>query len=101
TPMEFTTNVLLIKSHALILAVLDRTQAAQFWRDMQESSTDREDVEQHRPSHSSTPPAPATLHGSAASLSSSRPAVPLPTSLRLPSMPRTPRQGLLANAGEA
>src|SRR5215510_5465730 len=99
--MAFTTNVLLSVSHTLILAVLGRIQAAQFLRGMQESSTVRKDVEQHRPSHSSTPPVPAPLHGSAASLSSLRPAVPLPTSLRLSSIPRTPRQGLLANAGGA
>ena len=36
---QFTTNVLLIESHALILSVLGRTQAAQFLRDMQESNT--------------------------------------------------------------
>jgi predicted nucleic acid-binding protein len=36
---QFTTNVLLIESHALILSVLGRTQAAQFLKDMQESRT--------------------------------------------------------------
>src|SRR5688572_7366371 len=36
---QFTTNVLLIESHALILSVLGRTQAAQFLKDMQESHT--------------------------------------------------------------
>src|SRR5574341_2434741 len=36
---QFTTNVLLIESHALILSVLGRAQAAQFLKDMQESST--------------------------------------------------------------
>src|SRR6266478_4317809 len=36
---QFTTNVLLIESHALILSVLGRTQAAQFLKDMQESNT--------------------------------------------------------------
>lgn len=36
---QFTTNVLLIESHALILSVLGRTQAAQFLKDMQESKT--------------------------------------------------------------
>ena len=36
---QFTTNVLLIESHALILSVLGRTQAAQFLKDMEESST--------------------------------------------------------------
>jgi predicted nucleic acid-binding protein len=36
---QFTTNVLLIESHALILSVLGRAQAAQFLRDMQESNT--------------------------------------------------------------
>jgi hypothetical protein len=30
---QFTTNVLLIESHALILSVLGRTQAAQFLKD--------------------------------------------------------------------
>jgi len=36
---QYTTNVLLIESHALILSVLGRTQAAQFLKDMQESNT--------------------------------------------------------------
>jgi predicted nucleic acid-binding protein len=36
---QFTTNVLLIEAHALILSVLSRTQAAQFLKDMQESNT--------------------------------------------------------------
>ncbi len=36
---QFTTNVLLIESHALILSVLGRAQAAQFLTDMQESHT--------------------------------------------------------------
>ena len=36
---QFTTNVLLIESHALILSVLGRTQAAQFLKDMHESKT--------------------------------------------------------------
>jgi predicted nucleic acid-binding protein len=36
---QFTTNVLLIGSHALILSVLGRTRAAQFLRDMEESKT--------------------------------------------------------------
>jgi len=36
---QFTTNVLLIESHALILSVLGRTHAAQFLKDMQESNT--------------------------------------------------------------
>ena len=36
---QFTTNVLLIESHALILSVLGRTQAAQFLKNMQESKT--------------------------------------------------------------
>jgi predicted nucleic acid-binding protein len=36
---QFTTNVLLIESHALILSVLGRTQASQFLKDMQESHT--------------------------------------------------------------
>src|SRR5215468_10811640 len=36
---QYTTNVLLIESHALILSVLGRARAAQFLRDMQESST--------------------------------------------------------------
>jgi predicted nucleic acid-binding protein len=36
---QFTTNVLLIESHALILSVLGRAQAAQFLKDMQESKT--------------------------------------------------------------
>jgi len=36
---QFTTNALLIESHALILSVLGRAQAAQFLRDMQESHT--------------------------------------------------------------
>jgi uncharacterized protein len=36
---QFTTNVLLIESHALILSVLGRAQAAQFLKDMQESNT--------------------------------------------------------------
>jgi uncharacterized protein len=36
---QFTTNVLLIESHALILSVLGRTQAAQFLKDMEESNT--------------------------------------------------------------
>jgi uncharacterized protein len=36
---QFTTNVLLIESHALILSVLGRTPAAQFLKDMQESRT--------------------------------------------------------------
>jgi predicted nucleic acid-binding protein len=36
---QFTTNVLLIESHALILSVLGRVQAAQFLKDMHESHT--------------------------------------------------------------
>ena len=36
---QFTTNVLLIESHALILSVLGRVQAAQFLKDMEESNT--------------------------------------------------------------
>jgi predicted nucleic acid-binding protein len=36
---HFTTNVLLIESHALILSVLGRAQAAQFLKDMEESHT--------------------------------------------------------------
>jgi predicted nucleic acid-binding protein len=36
---QFTTNVLLIESHALILSVLGRTWAAQFLTDMHESHT--------------------------------------------------------------
>ena len=36
---QFTTNVLLIESHALILSVLGRIQATQFLKDMQESNT--------------------------------------------------------------
>ena len=36
---QFTTNVLLIESHALILSVLGRGRAAQFLKDMQESNT--------------------------------------------------------------
>jgi uncharacterized protein len=36
---QFTTNVLLIESHALILSVLGRAQAAQFLTDMHESHT--------------------------------------------------------------
>ena len=36
---QFTTNVLLIESHALILSVLGRTQAAKFLKDMEESKT--------------------------------------------------------------
>jgi predicted nucleic acid-binding protein len=36
---QFTTNVLLIESHALILSVLGRAQAAQFLKDMHESHT--------------------------------------------------------------
>ena len=36
---QFTTNVLLIESHALILSVLGRAQAAQFLQDMRESHT--------------------------------------------------------------
>jgi predicted nucleic acid-binding protein len=36
---QFTTNVLLIESHALILSVLGRARAAQFLRDMEESNT--------------------------------------------------------------
>jgi uncharacterized protein len=36
---QYTTNVLLIEAHALILSVLGRTQAAQFLKDMQESNT--------------------------------------------------------------
>jgi predicted nucleic acid-binding protein len=36
---QFTTNVLLIESHALILSVLGRAQAAQFLQDMEESNT--------------------------------------------------------------
>jgi predicted nucleic acid-binding protein len=36
---QFTTNVLLIESHALIRSVLGRAQAAQFLKDMQESNT--------------------------------------------------------------
>jgi predicted nucleic acid-binding protein len=36
---QFTTNVLLIESHALILSVLGRGRAAQFLKDMKESNT--------------------------------------------------------------
>ncbi len=36
---QFTTNVLLIESHALILSVLGRARAAQFLQDMEESNT--------------------------------------------------------------
>jgi len=36
---QFTTNVLLIESHALLLSVLGRAQAAQFLKDMEESNT--------------------------------------------------------------
>jgi uncharacterized protein len=36
---QFTTNVLLIESHALILSVLGRTRATQFLKDMAESKT--------------------------------------------------------------
>ena len=36
---QFTTNVLLIQSHALILSVLGRGRAAQFLQDMHESHT--------------------------------------------------------------
>src|SRR5919198_1073816 len=36
---QFTTNVLLIEAHALILSVLGRARAAQFLADMQESNT--------------------------------------------------------------
>ncbi len=36
---QWTTNVLLIESHALILSVLGRDKAAQFLKDMQESRT--------------------------------------------------------------
>ena len=36
---QFTTNVLLIESHALILSVLGRDRAAQFLQDMAESNT--------------------------------------------------------------
>jgi predicted nucleic acid-binding protein len=36
---QFTTNVLLIESHALILSVLGRAQAVRFLTDMQESNT--------------------------------------------------------------
>jgi uncharacterized protein len=36
---QFTTNVLLIESHALILSVLGRAQAVQFLKDMRESHT--------------------------------------------------------------
>ena len=36
---QFTTNVLLIESHALILSVLGRAQAAQFLKNMHESHT--------------------------------------------------------------
>ena len=36
---QFTTNVLLIESHALILSVLGRGRAAQFLTDMEESHT--------------------------------------------------------------
>jgi len=36
---QFTTNVLLIESHALILSVLGRGRAAQFLKDMEESHT--------------------------------------------------------------
>src|SRR5919108_1090435 len=36
---QFTTNVLLIESHALILSVLGRAQAAEFLKDMEESNT--------------------------------------------------------------
>jgi uncharacterized protein len=36
---QFITNVLLIESHALILSVLGRRQAAQFLKDMEESKT--------------------------------------------------------------
>jgi predicted nucleic acid-binding protein len=36
---QYTTNVLLIESHALILSVLGRARAARFLRDMAESNT--------------------------------------------------------------
>jgi uncharacterized protein len=36
---QFTTHVLLIESHALILSVLGRGRAAQFLKDMEESNT--------------------------------------------------------------
>jgi uncharacterized protein len=36
---QFTTNVLLIESHALILSVLGRDRAARFLKDMEESNT--------------------------------------------------------------
>ena len=36
---QFTTTVLLIESHALILSVLGRDRAAQFLKDMEESNT--------------------------------------------------------------
>ena len=36
---QFTTNVLLIESHALILSVLGRDRASQFLRDMEEINT--------------------------------------------------------------
>src|SRR5262249_57704645 len=36
---QFTTNVLLIESHALILSVLDRDRAAQFLKDMEQTNT--------------------------------------------------------------
>jgi predicted nucleic acid-binding protein len=36
---QLTTNVLLIESHALILSMLGRAQAAQFLKDMEESNT--------------------------------------------------------------
>jgi predicted nucleic acid-binding protein len=36
---QFTTNILLIESHALILSVLGRAQAARFLKDMEESNT--------------------------------------------------------------
>jgi predicted nucleic acid-binding protein len=36
---QFTTNVLLIESHALILSVLGRARAARFLSDMEESNT--------------------------------------------------------------
>lgn len=36
---QFTTNVLLIEAHALILSALGISQAAQFLRDMEESNT--------------------------------------------------------------
>src|SRR5438874_13649935 len=36
---QFTTNVLLIESHALILSVLGRAGADQFLKDMEESNT--------------------------------------------------------------